>query len=156
MEDLNRFLEKLPHHADKTLLVVAGIIWGVAGALGLFTAVKIQDLSVLSSELAEAEALLPKVPTIQNKPVSAKEVAGFVEDMSTIYTGLDVKGNAANIVITAKSTGQFGEFREAVGHVQNGGAGWRVSLDRFCIGTECQQYPLAAAMKINRVSVDNN
>ena len=155
MEDFNVFLEALPQRANKMLLITAGVIWAAAAAMGLFAAVKMQDVSERKMELDEAQALNPNVPLLRNKPVSAKEVARFVDELRETYKGLEIKGNGANIVIMAKATSRFGEFREAVGHVQNGGVGWRVNLDRFCIGLECQQYPLAAAMKINRVSVEN-
>ncbi|MCB1782476.1 MAG: hypothetical protein KDI13_00625 [Alphaproteobacteria bacterium] len=155
MEDLNVFLEHLPQNANKTLLIVAAVIWSAAGALGLFTAVKIQEHTARAMDLEQAQALLPVVPKLQDQPVNAKEVATFVDELKQTYKGLDIKGNSANIVIIAKGTGQFGEFREAIGHVQNGGAGWRVNLDKLCVGRECPQYPLAAALKINRVTVSN-
>lgn len=154
MEDLNVFLEKLPQNANKMLLIIAAVIWCVAGALGLFTAVKIQEKAAVDKELAEAQALLPIVPQLKDAPVSAKEVAKFVDELKDTYKGLEIKGNSANIVLMAKATASFGEFREAIGHVQNGGAGWRVNLDRLCVGRECPQYPLAAALKINRITVN--
>ena len=154
MDDMNVFLEKLPQNTNKTLLIIAGVIWAAAAGLGLFTTVKIQEFSELSSERGETAALVPSVPQIKDKPVSPKEVASFVEELQETYKGLEIKGNSSNIVIRAKSTAQFGEFREAVGHVQNGGSRWRVNVDKLCIGKECKQYPLAAALKINLISVD--
>lgn len=154
MDDLNVFLEKLPQNSSKTILLTAAAIWGVAGALGLFTTVKIQETAKLRVSLLEAEALLPKVPALKDNPVDTAAVKTFVDELKEIYKGLEITANAANITITAKSTAQFGEFREAIGHVQNGGAGWRVNLDRLCVGTECEGYALAASLKINRVTVD--
>lgn len=154
MDDMNAFLEKLPQNTNKTLLIIVGVIWVAAAGLGLFTTVKIQEFSELASEREESAALVPSVPQIKDKPVQPKEVASFVEELQETYKGLEIKGNSSNIVIRAKSTAQFGEFREAIGHVQNGGFGWRVNVDKLCIGKECKQYPLAAALKINRISVD--
>lgn len=154
IDDMNHFLEKMPQNTNKALLIAAGVIWAVAASLGLYTTVKMQEFSKIAMEREEAKALVPKVPSIQDKPVDAKLIAAFVEELQDTYKGLEIKGNSANIVIRAKSTAQFGEFREAIGHVQNGGSGWRVNIDRLCVGKECQQFPLAASLKINQVSVN--
>lgn len=153
-DDLNAFLEKLPQNSNKTVLIVAGVIWACAAALGLFTTMKIQEFSRLSGENAEAQALLPRVPVLKDMPVDAAAIKTFVDELQKTYKGLEITGNATDIVIRAKATAQFGEFREAIGHVQNGGSGWRVNIDRLCVGKECQQYPLSASLKINKVSVE--
>lgn len=153
MDDANAFLEKLPQNSSKVLLIITGIIWAFAAALGLYTTVKMQELNELAMERNEAKALLPVVPKLQDKPVAARQVLVFVEELQAIYKGLEIKGNSSSIIIRAKSTAQFGQFREAIGHVQNGGEGWRVSVEKLCVGRECQQYPLAVSLKINKVSV---
>lgn len=153
MDDLNVFLEKLPQNANKTLLIVAAVVWGSAAVLGLYATVKMQEFAELTVERDTAKALLPNVPKIQDSPVSSREIMSFVEELQKIYKGLEIKGNSSNIVIRSKSTAMFGQFREAVGHVQNGGSGWRVTLEKFCVGKECPQYPLSASLKINKVSV---
>lgn len=154
IDDLNAFLEKMPQNTNKSLLVMTAIIWGTAAALGLYTTVKMQEFAELSIERGEAKALVPVVPKIQDKPVSAREVKTFVDELQEIYKGLEIKGNSSNISIRAKSTAQFGQFREAIGHVQNGGLGWRVDVEKLCVGRECKQYPLSASLKINSVSVE--
>lgn len=153
--DLNAFLEQLPQHTGKTMLVIVALIWASAATLGLFTAVKMQELSELSNELADAEALLPSVPAVRNKPISSQELSRFVDHLSEIYKGLEIKSVSSNIVIRANSTSYFGQFREAVGHIQNGGLGWRVSVEKMCMGQECKQHPLSATLSINTVSVEN-
>ena len=155
MDDLNAFLEKLPQNANKSLLMIAAVIWGCAAAVSLYTTVKIQEFSESSVEGENAKALLPIVPKIQDKPVSARDVDAFVDNLQETYKGLEIKGNGANIIIRAKSTADFGQFREAIGHVQNGGSGWRVNVDKLCIGKECKQYPLSASLKINTVTVED-
>lgn len=154
MDDLNVFLEKLPQNSSKSLLIMTAVIWGSAAALGLYTTVKMQEFTELSMERDEAKALVPVVPKIQDKPVEAREVKTFVDELQEIYKGLEIKTNSSNISIRAKSTAQFGQFREAIGHVQNGGLGWRVDVEKLCIGKECKQYPLSASLKINSVSVE--
>ena len=152
-DDLNAFLEKLPQNAGQTMLIIAGIAWGTAGAVGLFTAVQLQKMAEIRIELDEAQVLQPIVPQIVDRAVSPDQVKQFVEKTKEIYPGLDLKASGPTIVMNAKSLASFGQFREAIAHVQNGGAGWRVSIDRLCVGRECERYPLGAALKINTVSV---
>ena len=152
--DLNAFLEKLPQNTNKTVLIIAGVIWAFAAVLGLFTTIKIQEFSKLSAETAEAKAMLPVVPQLKDTSLDSAAVKTFVDELQKTYKGLEISGNSSDIVIRAKATAQFGEFREAIGHVQNGGSGWRVNVDRLCVGKECQQYPLSASLKINKIRVE--
>ena len=153
--DLNVFLENLPQNAGKTILIAAGIAWGTAAATGLFTAIQAQKLTELRAELKETESLKPSVPSIKNVPIAKSEVEKFVEKSKESYRGLDIKVNGSSIIISAKSTRNFAEFREALGHMQNGGNGWRVSLEKLCVGRECDKnIKLAASLKVNKVSVD--
>lgn len=151
--DLNAFLEKLPIAAGQTVLIAAGIAWASAGALGLFTTMQVKGLIELRAKLQETEALLPPVPKVQDIPVPKTDVTNFVTSMKDGYKNIDIKSNGSSIMISSKSTAGYGEFREAIAHVQNGGQGWRVNIDRFCVGRECQTFQLAASLKINKVSV---
>lgn len=152
-DDLNAFLEKLPQNAGQTMLIIAGIAWAAAGGIGLYVTVQMQQLTELRAELQEAEALSPNVPEIDRVPVNKKLVADFVDKIKQIYTGLSINASGSSIVITAKSTAQFGQFREAIGHVQNGGNGWFVDVEKLCVGRECDKEQLAAALKINKVDI---
>lgn len=155
-DDLNRFLEKIPQNVGQTVLIAAAIAWGVAAALGLYTAIQTQKLTELRAELKETEALKPSVPTIRNVAIPKAEVEAFVKQAQKNYRGIDLTVNGSTILITASSTANFAEFREAIGHVQNGGDGWRVSLDKLCVGRECdKRYKLAVSLKVNKVSVEN-
>ena len=154
-DDFNSFLEKMPQNAGQTILIIAAAVWGVAGVLGLYTTVQIKSLTEMRAELQEGMATKPSVPTISEVPINANDVSKFVEQISSVYRGLDIKASGSSISITAKETSQFGQFREAIGHVQNGGSGWRVNVDKLCVGRECDRIPLAATLKINKVSVDS-
>lgn len=154
-EDFNVFLENLPHNVGKTVLIAGAIVWGMAAASGLFTVIQTQKLTELRAELKETEALKPSVPKIKNVPIGKVEVENFVEKAKESYKGLVIRANGSTIIITAKTTRSFTEFREAIGHVQNGGNGWRVSLEKLCVGRECdKQFALAASLKVNKVSVE--
>jgi hypothetical protein len=153
-DDLNRFLEKLPQHAGQTALLAAGIAWVAAAAIGLYTTIEIRDLTQMRAKLAETKALQPAVPKIKDVPVDPANLKSFAETLSQIYTGLTIKQQGPAIYIASKSTANFAEFREAVGHVQNGGSGWRVSVDKLCVGRECKGDQLGALLKISKVSID--
>jgi hypothetical protein len=151
--DLNAFLEKMPQNAGQSVLIAAGIAWGAAGALGLFTAVQLQSLTTLRAELQDADALQPVVPEVRNIPVDASAVKTFAESAKNIYRGIEIKGQGSSITITAQNTSSFPEFREAIGHVQNGGQGWRVNVQRLCVGRECSNYHLGATLRISKIDV---
>ena len=153
-KDLNVFLEKLPQTAGQTALIAAGIAWMAGAALGLYTAVQLKSLAELNAKLKDTKALKPMVPKITDIPVPQAELKTFAEDIARIYPNLEIKQHGSNIQIMAKSTGLFGVFREAIGHVQNGGAGWRVTVDKACVGRECKDNQLGIFLKINKVSVD--
>ncbi len=152
--DLNHFLEKLPQNAGNVVLIAGAVAWGMAAALGLFTALQMQGLTKMRAELAETKALKPAVPEIQNIPISKAAVDDFVAKAKESYRGVKINAKGSIITITAGNTSNFTEFREAIGHVQNGGNGWRVSLDKLCVGRECSKNSkLMASLKVNKVEV---
>jgi hypothetical protein len=153
-DDLNLFIEKLPQNTGQAMLVVAVGAWVTAAAVGLFTTVQLQTLTEIRAEFQDAQALQPTVPKIKDVAVARGEVEPFVKQLKEVYTGLEISSSGANITITGNSTRDFGQFREAVGHVQNGGSGWRVNVEKFCVGRECDRYELYALLKINKVSVN--
>ncbi len=154
--DLNAFLEKLPQHAGQSVLIAAGIAWAVAGALGLYASIQARQLVEVRAELAKAEALQPTVPKIKDVPIAEAEVKAFIDKVTKDYQGLRFLVKGSVITITSDRTSNFAEFREAIGHMQNGGSGWRVSLDKLCVGRECgAKDKLGVALKVNKVSVEN-
>lgn len=152
-EDLNAFLEKIPQNTNQTMLIILGVVWGLAGGSGLYTTVQLQQLTELRASLADAKSLQPTVPEVVDVPVKPQEIKEFVEKMNDIYDGLDIKPSGGSVTILAKSTSAYGQFREAISHIQNGGAGWRAKIERLCVGRECDRSPLAIQLKINKVSV---
>ena len=152
--DLNAFLERMPQHAGNQILIAAAIVWTAAAAVGLYTFVQTKQMIELRAKLKDTAALQPLVPKITDVAVKPDEVTKFAKELSEIYRGLSVKSQGSTIQISATDTARFAEFREAIGHVQNGGSGWRVSVERLCVGRECDREKLAALLKINKVSVD--
>lgn len=155
-QDLNRFLENLPQHTGNSVLIAAAVIWSVAGGLGLYTFVQSRALAEFRAELIESEAVKPNVPSIINISESANNVQEFVEKAKEAYTNLEMRAEGSSIRITAEDTRFFPQFREAVGHVQNGGRGWRVNIEQICVGRECARKPLEILLKVNKVSIETN
>lgn len=154
--DLNVFLEKLPQHAGQTVLIAAGIAWAMAGAMGLYTTIQARQLTELRGEFQKAEALTPIVPRISDVPIATAEVDAFIKKVSGNYPGLNFSVENSTIIIKSSQTSDFTKFREAIGHMQNGGSGWRVTLDRLCVGRECgDANKISIALKVNKVSVEN-
>jgi len=153
-DDLNRFLEKLPQNAGKTALIAAGIAWASAAALGLFAMMQTKELTELRGKLEASEALQPVVPTITMNPVSAEELKTFTEALKTVYGDMQINTSGNIVNIQSKDTSQFSQFREAMGHVVNGGIGWRVKVESFCVGRECKMNPLNAALKVEKMQID--
>ncbi len=151
--DLNRFLENLPKYTGQTVLIAAAIVWVSAGVVGLFTTVQIQKYTDLLAELEQAEALKPIVPRIDKKPASADLVESFVERAKDAYRGIDMEANGNTITLKANSTGNYTEFREAVGHVLSSGNMWKISLDNMCLGRECSGQKLKAVLKVSEIKV---
>jgi hypothetical protein len=142
-EELNRFLENLPQNAGQTMLVIAGICWAAA----------MQKMGELSNELMGAQALQPVVPMISNESIDSGQVKKFAESLKGIYKDLDIKDAGSKVTIKANTTAQFGQFREAVSHMHNGGKGWRIKMNELCVGRECKKGQLYATISINKVSV---
>jgi hypothetical protein len=151
--DLGKFLEKLPVHAGNTMLMIAGVAWAVAGGAGLFATIQAQQLTDLRAKLEESKALQPIVPQIVDVAIAPAEVTKFAEELKDVYSGVQIQASGSEINISSANTANFGQFREAVGHIQNGGSGWRVSVGKLCVGRECQGPPLQASLKINKVDV---
>jgi len=153
--DLNDFLERLPQTVGNQVLIAAGVAWGAAGALGLYATIQTQKMIELRAQLKDTDALKPVVPRITDVAVRPDDVKKFADEMAKIYRGLSIRAQGSTIQITAAETARFAEFREAVGHVQNGGSGWRVTVERLCVGRECDRDKLIALLKINKVSVES-
>lgn len=154
-EDLNTFLETIPRHVSKSMLVAAGIAWAVAGVLGLYTTIQLQKLTELKATFQEDQALRPVVPKVENLAVRSEGLKKFIEGIETMYNGLSIKVQGSNIVLQATALSSYGQFRDAIGHIMNGRTNWRVDVDSLCIGRECDRFPLSVTLKVGKVSVSN-
>lgn len=152
-DDLNRFLEKMPDNTGKTILVITGIVWLCAGAIGLYANIQMQHLIDTKVRLEDLSALKPEVPKVQTVPVSHSELKKFVEKIDPLYKNLRLTLNGSDITITSSATRHFTEFRESIGHISNGGQGWRISVKEMCAGKECESNQLHAVISVSRVNI---
>jgi hypothetical protein len=156
-KNLDVFLEQMPLRAG-----YAGLIAGVACLLlacvsVMYVVVQAGKLMHLRADILKAEALKPTVPVIAKSPVADEDIAAFIKKMTEFYPQLRFTAPAdGNIEIRAKTTDKYGAFREAVGHVFNGGKGWRIDIKSMCVGRECKNNNDAVygAFKIHRLRVD--
>lgn len=153
-DDLNRFLEKVPQHAGHGVLIAAGIAWGMAAASGLFTMMQAKNLTELREKLQASEALKPVVPTLTRVAVPKEELKGMIDALKSVYPKMTINENAGKLTLQSKDTATYTEFREALGHVVNGGNGWKVGVESFCVGRECPQNALDAAIKVEKLKID--
>ena len=153
-DDFSRFLEVVPQHAGKGALIAGGVAWGFAAALGLFTMMQMKDLTEMRAKLQEAEALKPIVPTLTMTPVDGGELKALVEELKKVYPDLNVNASGSKITVQSKKTSDYFIFREALGHITNGGKGWRTAVESLCVGRECKQNALDASVKVEKLKID--
>ncbi len=152
--DLNLFLEKLPQNVGQGALIAAGIAWLMVAALGLFTVMQMQRLTDVRAQLLQTEALVPMVPVISKQAISPTELKDLITNFKALYPGLTFVSKGSSLMIQSKTTADYAQFREALGHVVNGGPGWQTSVEDMCIGRECKQNALSATIKIQKLKID--
>lgn len=153
-DDFNRFIETVPQNAGKTALLAAGIAWAAVAALGLFSMLQTQKITELRGQLEASEALTPLVPVIKMTAVPDTEITAFVDKAKILYPGLTLTNSANVITVQSQDTSSYAQLREMMGHVVSGGNGWKVSINSLCIGRECPQRAMDAALRIEKVTIE--
>jgi len=153
LKDLDVFLDNLPKRAGMNGIIVASIIWGIAGGALLMTYTKATALRELRKEMTEAQALTPEVPTLNYVPISDTAIKPQVERLKKVYKNLAFEISGANVKISASSTRDFPYWRAAIGDLAYGGNGWRVQTQQICAGRDCQGTPLQAVLSIQQLDI---
>ena len=154
VNDFSKFLDTIPAFAGKGVLIAAGIAWAVSATLGLFTVMQTKELTEMRTALQAEDTLKPIVPVITMTAVPDTEISRIAEEFKKIYPNLTISLNGGIISIKSRQTADFAQFREAVGHIINGGKGWKVSVESFCVGRECKESGLGASLKIQKLNID--
>lgn len=155
--DLNDFLESMPMRAGQGMLIAAGIAWAVAGAAIFYAIIHAGQVAELRSELVKAEALVPQVPKIVRNSVPADQVSAFTQRVDKAYGNVKVSSIGNTIRVTSGNGRYFGAFREAVGHLFNGGnqrESWRIDVQSLCVGRECKPNFLMGEFTVYKLGVD--
>lgn len=162
--DLNDFLEKLPERVGTTLLAIGGAAWLFAGAAIVYANMESTKIQEMSAEAYKKEALTPEVPIVTTQPVNKAEIENFAMKLQSRFEPFDIvisTNRAGNIIINGKEGRHYGAFREAIGHIQNGGNGWRVNVVDLCVGRDCTKGRgkgstafLSGEFSINKIHVD--
>lgn len=153
-DDFNRFLEKVPQNAGKTALIAGGIAWAAVAALGLFSMLQTQKLTELRGQLQASESLKPIVPIMTMTAIPGDDVKAFIEKIKSHYPDLILNNNNNVLTIQSKSTASYAQFREILGYITSGGAGWKVSVNSICVGRECPSNAIDASLRIEKIKID--
>jgi len=137
-------------------IIIAGITaWVLAGLSVMYVVMQANHVMALRADILKAEALKPTVPVIASVTVENAELDAFAKTMADLYPQLNFVANGNRIEIRSGKTDMYGAFREAVGHMFNGGQGWRVNVEELCVGRECKNNTaLFGNFSINRLRVD--
>lgn len=152
-KDMDSFVREMPMRAGQTILIAGGVVWMIAAAGFVFTTVESEKIAKLRADVFKAEALKPVVPTIVNRPVDAEALKEFALVANQQYPNVEISTSAEKITLKATDLQSYWSWREAVGHVFNGGAGWRLSIDSLCAGRECKDGALNATFSVNTLEV---
>lgn len=153
VKDLDHFLDKLPQRAGMNGIIVASIIWAIAGVSVLMAYTKSIDVQEVRKELAEAEALRPTVPAVKMTKVPAAAVKLHVDKVKELYKNIELQQAGDIIKVTSVSTRNFAEWRAAISDIAFGEVSWRLSVQEMCAGRECKGPSLQASVTVQRLDI---
>lgn len=153
IKDLDQFLDRLPARVGMNNIIVASIVWAIAGASLLFVYTKSVDIQQMRKELTQAEALRPTVPVMSYTAVSAEAIAPHIAKIKTIYPRLEITQSGNEIKVISSSTREFVSWRAAINDIAYGANGWRAQVKDFCAGRECTGGPLQASLTIQELNI---
>lgn len=136
--------------------VIAGAVCLLFAALSVtYVVMQANNIMSLRADILKAEALKPTVPVINKAPVVDAEVAAFVKKIEGLYSQVSFAANGARVEMRASNVDKYGAFRESVGHLFNGGKGWRITVEEMCVGRECKNNtPVFGAFTVHTLRVD--
>lgn len=151
MKDLDAFLDNLPLNAGYNALIAAGIVC-LMGALSVwFSAVQLQNVSKLHTELTNVQALQPPVPTLRYAPVNATVLKPLIGKITATFKGIKMVATDGTVKLTAPDTDYFPQFLAAISYLQHGGRNWKVKIQNLCVGRDCKNDKLYAEFKVEMV-----
>lgn len=154
VKDLDQFLDNLPARAGMNGIIVASIIWAIAGASLLFVYTKSVDIQEMQKEMTEAESMRPTVPMLVYKPLPPAVITPHIVKIKALYPKLQITQSGNDIKIISLSTREFPAWRAAINDIAYGSVNWRAQIKGFCTGRECDGgQPLQATLTIMELDI---
>lgn len=154
-KNLDTFVEQLPLRAGHAAVIAGGACLLFAALSVTYVVMQANNIMSLRADILKAEALKPTVPVINKAPVADAEVAAFIKKIESLYSQINLVPAGARVEMRASNVDKYGAFREAVGHLFNGGKGWRVTVEEMCVGRECKNNtPVFGAFTVHTLRVD--
>ena len=151
MKDLDAFLDALPINVGYNALIAAGVVCLMGASSVWFSALQLQNVSKLHSDLTNVQALQPPVPVLKYAPVSVAILKPLVEKIQNTFKGIRVEAGDGTVKMVAQDTDYFPQFLAAVSYLQRGGRNWKVKTQTLCVGRECKADKLYAEFKVDMV-----
>jgi hypothetical protein len=156
MKDAEELVMEMPERAGQSILIAGGIAWLIAAAGFVYVTMDAQKLAELRSEVFKTESLRPVVPTIVRQPVDKAQIDGFLAQNNDRYNNVLMEYKNNRLAVRTSSSSAFWAWREAIGHVFNGGEGWRINVHSLCVGRECKGDFLNGQFEVNTLTVQAN
>lgn len=154
VKDFDKFLDDLPMNVGYNALIAAGIAWILAGGTVLFASQEMDKVSKTRAELMKVQALQPPIPVLKEIPVPQATLKEVTKNLTEIFKGISiVQSGDGKLTVSAQDTDFFPQFLAALSYIQRGGASWKVNIETFCAGRECQGSKLSATLKIDLIKV---
>lgn len=154
VKDFDKFLDALPLNVGYNALIAAGMAWILAGGAVLFASMETQKVSQTHAELMKVQALQPPIPVLQFIPVPQATLKDVTKNLGEIFKGISiVQSGDGKMIVSAQDTDYFPQFLAAISYIQRGGPNWKVGIDTFCAGRECQGSKLSATIQIDVIKV---
>lgn len=139
LQGINDFVEALPHRVSKSILIAAGVVWLAVGISIVFANIKTEDITKLRADVLKAEAVVPKVPSINEIPITVDELKKNMSVTEKVYDGLTFAYQDGSIQVSTNDPKLYGPFMQTVYSIMSLGAGYKISLVSYCEGGKCQE-----------------
>src|SRR6185312_16020467 len=126
MKDLDAFLDNLPLNVGYNALIAAGAVCLMAATSVWFSAIQLQNVSKLHTELTNVQALQPPVPALKYVPVSGAVLKPLTDKIKANFKGLKMDSSDGAVSLGAPDTDYFPQFLAAISYLQHGGKNWKV------------------------------
>ena len=155
IKDFDRFLDALPLNVGYNALIAAGAVCLMGAASVWFSAVELEKVSKLHSDLTNVQALQPPVPVLKYAPVNQKLLQPLVEKVQSTFKGITIiVPSDGEIKISATDTDYFPQFLATISYLQRGGRNWKVNTNSLCVGRDCKGNKLFADLKVDVIQFD--